>query len=214
MPTPTPVFPLQNIQPYVSLVKDIVTGLAALIAAVVAIVGLQAWRKQLKGKTEYELAQRLLKSLYEVREAISLVRHPMISESEQRQAFKTVNLESNLFDPISPLADQIVYEARWMKLNEAIAKLDANILEAEVLWGQEVKEQLKPLRNCIWMLSLNTRRRLNKSRNIHTYDEKINKEIEDTMDAYSIDSEDNTFSESLLKAIHQVENFIKPHLTP
>lgn len=67
---------IDTVQKYITLIKDIITGLSAFTAAVIAIMGLQAWKKQLKGKTEYELAQRLLRATYKVREAFSWVRNP------------------------------------------------------------------------------------------------------------------------------------------
>ena len=57
---------LQNFQVIISIVKDIVTALSALTAAIITVIGLSTWKKQLKIKTEYDLAQRLLKSVYKI----------------------------------------------------------------------------------------------------------------------------------------------------
>ena len=91
---------LKYFQIWVSLIKDIVTGLAAVVAAVIAIMGLRTWKKQLKGKTEYELSQRFLRATYKVRDAFSWVRNPIQSPSEISQAMIEANIEGN------PIKDQ------------------------------------------------------------------------------------------------------------
>lgn len=85
-------------QKYVTLFKDVITCISALTATVVAILGLQAWKKQLKGKTEYELAQKLLYATYKLREAIAWVRNPFQSAAEISKAMKEYNIEGSPFD--------------------------------------------------------------------------------------------------------------------
>jgi Tfp pilus assembly protein PilO len=105
---------METIQAWVTLVKDIVTILATSIAAGVAVMGLQAWKKQLKGKTEYELAQRVLRAAYQFREALAWVRNPLIYEGEQVQAMKDANIEGNPGDPPTRQRRlKAVYEKRW-----------------------------------------------------------------------------------------------------
>ena len=45
-------------------IKDIVVTASALTAAVVAVVGLNAWRRQLAGQNEYEVGQHVLRASY------------------------------------------------------------------------------------------------------------------------------------------------------
>jgi hypothetical protein len=86
---------LAQFQTYLSIAKDIFTVLASITAGIVAIIGLQTWKKQLKGKTEYELAQRLLMAVYKIRDAIYYVRNPFMSAGEINQALKDANVEQN-----------------------------------------------------------------------------------------------------------------------
>jgi hypothetical protein len=46
---------LETIQPYVTLIKDMLTGLAALVAAYVGFTGLQTWKRQLTANAERDL---------------------------------------------------------------------------------------------------------------------------------------------------------------
>ena len=50
--------------------RDITVSLSALGAALFAILGVNAWRRQLKGTTEYQIALRALKEVYAVRESV------------------------------------------------------------------------------------------------------------------------------------------------
>ena len=61
---------ITTIQPYVTLIKDIFTGFAALVAAIIAIRGYDAWKKQLTANAERELARRVLLAVYKVRDTI------------------------------------------------------------------------------------------------------------------------------------------------
>jgi hypothetical protein len=67
---------VQDIQQYVTLIKDVLTAIAAVGAASIGLLGLATWRKQLKGRTEYELARRLLVAVYRIRNAVSYLRNP------------------------------------------------------------------------------------------------------------------------------------------
>jgi hypothetical protein len=62
----------------VPLAKDIILIFAAIIAIYVGIYGLGTWRRQLKVNTEYQLAKNILVAVYELREAISNVRCPLM----------------------------------------------------------------------------------------------------------------------------------------
>ena len=59
---------LTNLQFYLPVVKDFVTIVSLIIASVVAILGLQTWRRQLKGTAEYDLARKVLMAVYKLRD--------------------------------------------------------------------------------------------------------------------------------------------------
>jgi hypothetical protein len=58
--------------------------LAITFAALVAIYGIGTWRKEIKGKREYDIAFELLSSIYEFRDVISRIRHPFYAAGEGR----------------------------------------------------------------------------------------------------------------------------------
>jgi len=175
-----------TLQDWVSLIKDIITSLAAIIAAIVAILGLQAWKKQLAGKKEYELAHRLLTDTYKFREALAGVRY-----------WNTSSSESGI---------KAMYVERWQKVQEATIELDSTSLEAEAIWGSVVRENLQPLRQCADKLYAT----------IGYYLDDLERPQLDEKEKFQIGfddhSEDNNFSKEIYEAVKKMEKFLEPYL--
>jgi hypothetical protein len=206
---------IETIQKYVSLSKDVITGLSALIAATIAILGLQEWKKQLKGKNEYELAQRMLRATYKVRDSIAWVRNPFQSAGEISQAMKESNIEGDpVADPtIYIRSEGAVYQKRWQKVQEAFVELESITLEAEAIWGQAVKENLKPLQQCVVTLAANVQIHL---RNLEKPPRKYDADAENKISAiiYGLpdNSSNNFFSDEISAAVGKMECFLKLRL--
>ena len=60
------------------------SSIAYLVAACVAIKGLNAWKVQLKGNQDYKLAKSLMLNIYKYREAMKHLRAPAIWASDIR----------------------------------------------------------------------------------------------------------------------------------
>ena len=115
--------------------SDIIVGLSAALTAFFAWMGLSTWKRQHQGKIEYELARRLLRSVYNYRDAINSARnsslyYPPVSETdepnqseEQRKFAAFRNAYQQCYD--------IVYEVR--------REIHPDVLESEALWGKEVR---------------------------------------------------------------------------
>lgn len=126
------------------IIAESVTAAAALVGAVVAVIGLSTWRQQLTGKAKYKLARRLLRAVYKVRDEIAFVRAPFMSAGEIAEAAEEAELD------VSTTADQRAIDAarsrRWQRLSSAMSDMEVEALEAEVLWGREVQDRLDALR--------------------------------------------------------------------
>lgn len=131
--------PDPTVQAWINVVKDMSTGGAACIGVYVAYRGLESWRRQLRGNTEYDLAKRALTHVYQLRDAFEHVRFPLMSYQEMP------------IDPAKPGEDLSreerefrgfarAYEERWNKVVEASVRLEATLFEVEVLWGQSAKD--------------------------------------------------------------------------
>jgi hypothetical protein len=208
-----PTASISDIQIYVTIIKDVVTCFAAGIAAYVGINGLRAWQVQLTGKTEYELARRMLRSVYAIRDTISFVRDREITVEEEEQAMKEMGIEFTEDHPFpdTPKYKDIVYQLRIRRLEETKSQLEADLLEAEVTWGEEFIELLRVFDNYV--------RKLHSTLILHTirvYGLDIIKhekteEFEDVL-YQNKKSEQDTFYLEMQNAIRDVENFLKPHL--
>lgn len=137
-------FDISAITPYWTIFKDLVTGTTAIWAVCIANKGLTTWNRQLKGSAEYELARRILKRTYNLREAIAGVRHPLISSEEQPlpppEEAQQMSLVKRGYYGVSN-----AYQTRWQKAVQCKDDLQADLLEAEALWGDEIKNGFSEL---------------------------------------------------------------------
>ena len=123
---------------FIALFKDFVLSVAAITGAIVAVKGLGTWQRQLKGQSEYELARRILVTLYKYRDRIDGVRYPGMWPHEMpfpsEDEAKKMSAEQ-----IQSYGTSMAYQARWDKVQLERTSLNADLLEAEAIWGDELK---------------------------------------------------------------------------
>lgn len=124
--------------------KEIVVTAAAATGAIVAWIGLNAWKRQLSGKTEYDVALRFLRAVYRLRDSIALVRSPFMGVGEMAHALRETAGAGETGGSEEQPADDIAaaYELRWKSIMEAMSDLQVVSQEAEVLWGRKPVELL------------------------------------------------------------------------
>lgn len=195
------------------IVKNLATSAAAIVAAVVAVLGLNAWRSQLRGKTEYDLARRFLRTVYRVRDAIQSVRAPVMLTGEVEAAVEEAGLS---FDEVEPGARTVIaYERRWQRFREAWSDLELERLEAEVLWGIEALSGLQALRKCSSKLFAALHQHSRLQTRALPYGEKDlerQERIDETLYYTSDDPNVDTFTGALQAAVAELEVSIKPKL--
>jgi len=124
----------------IPLVKDALTGLAALGGVIIAAFGLSTWRRQLRGNSEYDLARRILRGVYQVRDTVKILRLPF---------FPMWELADDLSDPFPENLDdatKTAYSNRWRNVASALSELDALTVEAEAQWGPTVGKHCRNVR--------------------------------------------------------------------
>ena len=125
---------MQNILNFLNTNSNAITAISAIIIAAFAIYGIREWKRQMKGKTNYEIARRYLKASLNLRNAILYVRNPFIPVSEMQEALKEHGLDSVEYsDHVK--TNIAVYSRRWKKVQEAWTNLEAELLDAETSWG-------------------------------------------------------------------------------
>lgn len=128
--------------------KDLALGAAALVTAWVAMQGLQKWREELRGKTDFEVARGLARATYKVRDELAACRSPLIRSSEFPADYKwppSAQLQDHAADAN---ANAHVYNNRWKPVIAALREFDAQRLEAEALWGPEIRKDAEALHKC------------------------------------------------------------------
>jgi hypothetical protein len=206
--------PNAELQAWVTLSKDILTGLAALTAAVIGIAGFQTWKKQLHWKTQYELAQRMLRATYKVRNAIVTLRFQIMFIAATHGGPHRRNEESNqVVDPSWTEIASSTYQKYWQKVEDALLELDGVSLEVEAIWGEMMKEEIRELRN--YGTTMNNAWEMNpwflqnpaykpsraKTPNYPMF-----------QTTFLGPSKDNPFLGNLHQAVRQIEEFLRPYL--
>ena len=124
--------------------KDLVTLIGAIIGLCIAWSGLRTWKRQLKGQTEYELSRRILRLCYQYRDTIRRVRDSGMSVSEYRYP-ADVRLEALNDRQRAYLGRRGAYEARWERVTTVRSDLYPELLEAEVLWDDQLNNLMKAI---------------------------------------------------------------------
>jgi hypothetical protein len=130
------------------LFGDVVSGLSAVIAAVVAFFGIDAWRRRLRGALEYKVAFKTLEALFAVREAIQEARARGPLPLDRLRELPDPNVED---ETEVRLAEQS-YRERLLEVDEAEAGLLRAQQEALALWGEPAKDSLADAREAVHVL--------------------------------------------------------------
>lgn len=205
---------LFNTKISVGNVIEIISALAAIIASIVAVIGISTWKKQLIVKAEFDIAKRLMKSIYEIRSAIDLVRRPFQTSDEIEKAKATfmgrrdVTHDENLQYRIQ----HAIYSIRWEKLNFSLNSFYSELLEAEAFWGNDIITRTTTLMTSVNQLSASIDFYLMEINYPETLDREkspINRRIMISNQDSSIKDE---FREQVQESIKLIEDFVKPKL--
>lgn len=204
---------ISELSPWIAAAKDSLLGLSAVTAAIFAYLGLSAWKKELKGKAEYQLAKDVLKSVYKVREAFKHVRNPAIYKYEYPE--NMTDYHGHLKKEHNYEGTAYVYENRWKKMAEAFTELEEHHLNAQVEWGAEFQDVIIKLRSCRVELQIAIQQMLERKK-----DPEFNRMTtrEQRAEERSVlyyggdDSEYDKFTPEINQAIDKFEKWLRPHI--
>lgn len=203
---------IEWIAPLTTFVKDVVVAISAATATFFAYKGVDTWRKELKGKSEYELAKDVLLAVYQVREAFKCVRNPFIMTYEYPEEMTHAN--GHLKSEKNYEGMQHVYQERWKKMTIAFAALEDKNLEALVEWGSEHQAIINPLRTCRNLLLIAIHDMLGQAKYKDAW-ETTSRQIQDNKKSilHMYDDPDlDKFTPEINAAIQLFENWLRPHL--
>jgi hypothetical protein len=196
----------------ITAAKDVLLGIAAATTATVAVVGLQSWRRELKGKAEFETARNLIKATYKLRDDLQNCRSPFYSAYEFPEGYK-----GTLGSPSPQEEAQAwihIYKNRWAPVWSALQEFDSYTLEAETLWGTAIRSKTDALRQCVRELNTAIDASISdKAAGGEHFksDRDFGKQIRSIV-AASRDDDKNEFSQKIMKAVNGIEEQIRPHL--
>ncbi|WP_420319850.1 hypothetical protein [Flagellimonas sp.] len=116
---------------------DILQSLGIIIASVVAIWGINSWRREAKWKRKYELAEEVLANLYEAHQAIRIIRSPVGFGNEGSSRKKNENetpKETEVYN------QAYVSRERFERNRKSLEKLHSLKFRFIALYGKEFEQ--------------------------------------------------------------------------
>ena len=132
--------------------KDLLLAGAAVTTAVAAALGVSRWSEELRGKADFDAARGLMRAVYKVREQLAVCRSPLYTSGEYPSGYPTT--ESSQLEQAHEEARAWghIYQNRWKPVVDALQELDVQTLEAEALWGQDIRVLAERLRTCCFTI--------------------------------------------------------------
>lgn len=198
----------------IAVSKDILVAFTAIISLIAVIAGYNAWRREHVGKTEYELARRLLRAAKRVQRAFAQARNPFYF----RKGSTAANKDN---DPVNTLVEnhkspgksqRIAYNERIAILSEAMNELDDGIIDADVLgWPTEMKIAVRKLEECCFRLTQAFNENITTLEN-QTFDAERGKEYGPIIASTSDDADINPFTRDIDNAVATIERELQTYL--
>jgi len=196
-----------------AILQNLVLAGCAVATVIIAAMGLSAWRKQLKGTSEYAKAKEVLKAVYKVGRGFAQVRAPAVYQYEYPEDM--ADFGGHLKKEHDYEGTAYVYENRWKPLGEAFRELEDLNLDAQVEWGRDFADAIVPLRKCVIELQIAIQTMLERKKDPEdwratTAEEKAaNRGI-----LYDLgkDSKYDTFTPQIDAAIQVLEDKLRPHI--
>ncbi|MDD2540341.1 MAG: hypothetical protein PHH28_04770 [Desulfuromonadaceae bacterium] len=193
---------------WVSIGKDVILSISAIVSVSLAIYGLKSWQRELAGKTRFEAARRLLLAVYKIREEFWTARNPFIPAAEFPSGW-TGSYNRSTEEEFQ--ANLHVYKHRWEQLMATIQDLEASSLEAEVLWGQHIKVKTDEILECLSTYRTSIDSKLDSIRSgSGGSDHEFTKSVQQNLHATRKGTDQ--LSKKMKDAITSVEEVVKPFL--
>lgn len=193
------------------ITKDVALSCAAIVTAIVAILGLKSWSRELHGKAGFDTARLLIKATYRLRDEVQSCRSPFVSGSEFPEGYSALGSKDAKQEAD---AWAHVYNGRWRPVLEALRAFDPTVLEAEALWGHEIRERADELRQCARNLQVAMEATIDdmaQSGAVFASDKDFAKRMRSTVSA-SRNDKDNALTKKIDGAVAAIEAVARPHL--
>ncbi|HEY4144593.1 hypothetical protein [Pinirhizobacter sp.] len=202
-----------------SFIKDLIVAVAAIVTSTVAVVtatvawkGLSRWKHEQAGKVHFEVARQLARATYRLRDAMNDARNSFTSAAEFPPDYDAMNDMGEE----KAKAWAHVFTNRFAPLREAVSELQTMGLEAEVLWGDEVKQKVTALVQCVGLLRFAMQENvfyIAMSEEKRARYEKIYGKYEEMVHGSTdVEEDKGEFTERVRKALGDMQALLKAHL--
>lgn len=193
--------------------SDLIVALAAGSGAIVAMIGLNTWKKQNYWSIDHDLAKRLLLATYKYRDSLYSVRHPAMSETEMTSE----EAEIEGISARDRRAAGIIgaYAKRWEKHLPFRAALDAMLLETDAVWGKELRSDFSRIfeleRELLAYINLHLRAWMQGETELAAEYQRILKKKRDIL-YDSLEDDKDEFRKDFVAALERIEASLRPKL--
>lgn len=127
---------------YLSVVKEIVEVIFYLVTGAAVVIGLNSWRKELRGRARYEVAKNIIAGAYRIRDSINNARSMMMFPAEWADHEKSPN-ESGRETQVKN--SWYGYARRYESVANAQSQWYPAVVEAEALFGEDARKKIEDL---------------------------------------------------------------------
>lgn len=128
--------PPLELKEWITLIKDGLLGVTALVTTVIAIYGARVWKRELAGKEIYAAAKNLVKESHLLSKATTKARQPI--QNYERKVFSEEEVKHTTKNERWRLSEADAYRKRIDDLSLAIDRYQSALLEVRVLVGSKV----------------------------------------------------------------------------
>ncbi|MBR8254338.1 hypothetical protein [Burkholderia ambifaria] len=206
---------MTDVSALVSICKDIALAIAGAVTATVAWKGLNNWLRELRGRTRFDAALSLMRSAYALREAVANCRAPLIVSGEFPREYResrVVGSETRWAEEVRAYAH--AFTARWSRIGAAMTEFETRSLEAEAIWGGDVRSLTRELVDCVVTLNAATESYMDDLRSEgenFKADREFARKVRSEVFA-SRGATDNELTNRITKALEALEKFSRPSL--
>lgn len=132
---------------YVTIARDIVVTIAAVITASVAVYGLRVWKRDLVGKESYEAAKLLVYQSHAASRAIDKMRYPI--REHERMMFTKEEIENTTEGERWRTSEAAAYRNRIKEYSDGYLGFYEALLSFRVIAGSQVYRAFLPFQRAL-----------------------------------------------------------------
>lgn len=132
---------------YVSIARDVVVTIAAVITASIAIYGLRVWKRDLVGKESYEAAKALVYHSHALARASSKMRYPI--RDHERTVFSKEEIENTTEGERWRMSEAAAFRNRLKEYSDVYLAFYEALMNFRVIAGSQVYRAFQPFQEAL-----------------------------------------------------------------